>query len=365
MKITKVRIGRISVPLRTPFKTALRSVSSVEDVIVEIHTDCGAVGYGEAPPTGAITGHTTGAIIGAIQDHIAKTIVGRDVDEFETLLQSVQNCIVGNSSAKAAVDMALWDLYGQLYHIPVYKLMGGARKNIVTDITISVNDPETMVKDALIAVDRGYDCLKMKVGVNPELDVARLAAVRNAVGKDIVIRIDANQAWTPKQAVKILNRMQEQGLDIELVEQPVKAHDFEGLKYVTERSYVPVLADEAVFSPEDAMTIMKMGAADLINIKLMKCGGLYNALKIASAAEVFGVECMIGCMLEAKISVNAAVHLACAKNIITKVDLDGPVLCSEDPIIGGAVFDEKLITVSDEHGLGIKGIEPGYLSYID
>ena len=365
MKITKVRIGRISIPLRTPFKTALRSVSSVEDVIVEIHTDCGAVGYGEAPPTGAITGHTTGAIIGAIQDHIAKTIIGKDVDEFETLLQSVQSCIVGNSSAKAAVDMALWDLYGQLYNIPVYKLMGGARKNIVTDITISVNDPETMVKDALIAVDRGYDCLKMKVGVNPELDVARLAAVRNAVGKDIVIRIDANQAWTPKQAVKILNRMQEQGLDIELVEQPVKAHDFEGLKYVTERSYVPVLADEAVFSPEDAMTIMKMGAADLINIKLMKCGGLYNALKIASAAEVFGVECMIGCMLEAKISVNAAVQLACAKNIITKVDLDGPVLCSEDPIMGGAVFNEKLITVSDEPGLGIKGIEPGRLVYID
>ena len=365
MKITKVRLGRISIPLRTPFKTALRSVNSVEDVIVEIHTDCGAVGYGEAPPTGAITGDTTGAIIGAIQDHIAKTIVGRDVDEFEPLLQSVQKCIVGNTSAKAAVDMALWDLYGQLYSIPVYKLMGGGRKKIVTDITISVNDPETMVKDALIALDRGYDCLKMKVGVNPELDVARLAAVRGAVGKDVVIRIDANQAWQPKEAVKILNKMQEQGLDIELVEQPVKAHDYEGLKYVTERSYVPVLADEAVFSPEDAMTIMKMGAADLINIKLMKCGGLYNALKIASAAEVFGVECMIGCMLEAKISVNAAVHLACAKNVITKVDLDGPVLCSEDPILGGAVFNEKEITVSDAPGLGIQGIEEGRLIYID
>ena len=226
MKITKVRLGRISVPLRTPFKTALRTVNSVEDVIVEIHTDCGAVGYGEAPPTGAITGDTTGAIIGAIQDHIAKTIVGRDVDEFEPLLQSVQKCIVGNTSAKAAVDMALWDLYGQLYNIPVYKLMGGARKQIVTDITISVNDPDTMAKDALIAIDRGYDCLKMKVGVNPELDVARLAAVREAVGKDVVIRIDANQAWQPKEAVRILNRMQERGLDIELVEQPVKAHDY-------------------------------------------------------------------------------------------------------------------------------------------
>ena len=365
MKITNVRLGRISVPLRTPFKTALRSVNSVEDVIVEIHTDCGAVGYGEAPPTGAITGDTTGAIIGAIQDHIAKTIVGRDVDEFEPLLQSVQKCIVGNSSAKAAVDMALWDLYGQLYRIPVYKLLGGGRKQIVTDITISVNDPDTMASDARKAVARGYNCLKMKVGVNPELDVARLAAVRNAVGKDIVIRIDANQAWTPKQAVKLLNRMQEQGLDIELVEQPVAAHDFAGLKYVTERSYVPVLADEAVFSPENAMTILQMGAADLINIKLMKCGGIYNALKIASAAQVFGVECMIGCMLEAKISVNAAVHLACAKNIITRVDLDGPVLCSEDPILGGAVFDEKTITVSDEPGLGIRGIDPACLTYLD
>lgn len=365
MKITKVRLGRISVPLRTPFKTALRSVSSVEDVIVEIHTDCGAVGYGEAPPTGAITGDTTGAIIGAIQDHIGKSIIGRDVDEFEDLLQIVQKCIVGNSSAKAAVDMALWDLYGQLYNIPVYKLLGGAKKQIITDITISVNDPDIMVKDALTALDRGYDCLKMKVGVNPKLDVERLSAVRNAVGKDVVIRIDANQAWQPKEAVRILNKMQEQGLDIELVEQPVKAHDFEGLKYVTDRSYVPVLADEAVFSPEDAMTIMKMGAADLVNIKLMKCGGIYNALKIASAAEVFGVECMIGCMLEAKISVNAAVHLACAKNIITKVDLDGPVLCSEDPILGGAVFNEKLITVSNEPGLGIQGIEAGRLIYID
>ena len=365
MKITSVRLGRISVPLRTPFKTALRSVSSVEDVIVEIHTDCGAVGYGEAPPTGAITGDTTGAIIGAIQDHIAKTIIGRDVDELEPLLQSVQKCIVGNSSAKAAVDMALWDLYGQLYKIPVYKLLGGGRKQIVTDITISVNDPDTMVSDSLKAVARGYDCLKMKVGVNPELDVARLSAVRNAVGKDIVIRIDANQAWNAKQAVRILDQMQEKGLDIEFVEQPVPAADLEGMQYVTRHASVPVLADESVFSPADALRIMQTGAADFVNIKLMKCGGITNALRIASAAEVYGVECMIGCMLEAKISVNAAVELACAKKIITKVDLDGPVLCSEDHILGGAVFNEKNITVSDAPGMGIQGFVPGKVTYLD
>lgn len=364
MKITEVRLGKISVPLRVPFKTALRSVNSVEDVIVEIHTDTGHTGYGEAPPTGAITGDTTGAIIGAIQDHIAKSIMGMDIEYFEDVLQTVQKCIVKNSSAKAAVDMALWDLYGQLNKVPVYKMLGGARKGIVTDITISVNDPEVMVKDALDAIARGYDCLKMKVGVSPELDIARLAAVREAVGDDICIRIDANTAWEPKEAVRILNGMQERGLKIELVEQPVKAHDLEGLKYVTDHSYVPVLADESVFSPEDAVKIMQMRAADLINIKLMKCGGLTNAVKIASAAEIYGVECMLGCMLEAKISVNAAVELACAKKIITKIDLDGPVLCSEDPIIGGAVFDEKNITVSDEPGLGIKGIEPGKIVYL-
>lgn len=364
MKITEVRLGKISVPLRVPFKTALRSVNSVEDVIVEIHTDTGHTGYGEAPPTGAITGDTTGAIIGAIQDHIAKSIMGMDIEYFEDVLQTVQKCIVKNSSAKAAVDMALWDLYGQLNKVPVYKMLGGARKGIVTDITISVNDPEVMVKDALDAIARGYDCLKMKVGVSPELDIARLAAVREAVGDDICIRIDANTAWEPKEAVRILNGMQERGLKIELVEQPVKAHDLEGLKYVTDHSYVPVLADESVFSPEDAVKIMQMRAADLINIKLMKCGGLTNAVKIASAAEIYGVECMLGCMLEAKISVNAAVELACAKKIITKIDLDGPVLCSEDPILGGAVFQEKNITVSDEPGLGIKGIEPGKIVYL-
>lgn len=364
MKITNIRLGTISVPLYTPFKTALRTVSSVEDVIVEIHTDDGRIGYGEAPPTGAITGDTTLAIIGAIQDHIGKSILGMDVDDFEDVLQTVQRSIIGNTSAKAAVDMALWDLYGQLYHIPVYKLLGGSRKEIVTDITISVNDPQTMAKDARIALERGYDCLKMKVGIQPEMDVARLKAVREAVGKDVTIRIDANQAWTPKQAVRILNSMQEQGLQIELVEQPVPAHDLEGMKYVTDRSFVPVLADESLYSPADAATILKMGAADLLNIKLMKCGGLYNALKICTMAEVYGVECMIGCMLEAKISVNAAVHLACARKIITKVDLDGPVLCREDPILGGAVFDEKQITVSDAPGLGILGVEAGRIRYL-
>ena len=273
----------------------------------------------------------------------------------------MQGALVHNGSAKAAVDIALWDLYGKSLGVPVYRMLGGNRRQITTDITISVNDPEEMARDAREAVRRGYDTLKVKVGVDPSLDVERLSAVRKAAGPDVRLRIDANQAWRPREAVRILNEMQARGLGLELVEQPVAAQDLEGLAYVTRHSDVPVLADESVFSPRDALTVMQTHAADLINIKLMKCGGLTNALRIASAAEIYGVECMLGCMLEAKISVNAAVHLACARDIITKIDLDGPVLCSEDPILGGARFDEKDITVSDAPGLGIQGIEEGRL----
>ena len=355
MKITQVKLGRISTPLRVPFKTALRTVSSVEDVIVELHTDTGAVGYGEAPPTGVITGDTTGAIIGAIRDHIAPAILGRGLDEFEDLTAAVQKALVHNTSAKAAVDMALWDLLGQKYSAPVYRMLGGARSNIVTDITISVNPPEEMARDARTAIQRSYDCLKVKVGIDPELDVARLAAVREAVGKDVKLRIDANQGWTPKEAVRILNGMQERGLDLEFVEQPVKAHDFDGLKYVTERSYVPVLADESVFSPQDALTIMQMGAADLVNIKLMKCGGLYPAEKINAIAEANHVQCMVGCMLETKVAIAAGVSLVAAKQNITEADCDS-FMYAVDPEMGmpgGFAVNGGVYTLSDKPGLGI------------
>jgi o-succinylbenzoate synthase len=356
MKIVDIQLERISVPLKRPFKTALRTVNSVEDIIVKVITDTGNIGYGEAPPTGVITGDTTGAIIGAIEDHIKKSILGMDIENFENLMKKLNGCIVKNTSAKAAVDIALYDLYGQLYKAPLYKLLGGYRKEIITDITISVNSPEEMVEDSKDAIKLGYNTLKIKVGKDSAMDIKRIKAIREAVGNDISIRIDANQGWKPKEAVYALRRMEDSGLNLELVEQPVEAHDIEGLKFVTDNVSIPVMADESVFSPKDALNIMQLRAADLINIKLMKTGGIYNALKICNMAEIYGMECMIGCMLEAKVSVTAAVHLAAAKSIITKVDLDGPILCSTDPIIGGAVFNESIINVTEAFGLGIKGI---------
>ena len=356
MKITGFRIGLVSARLRVPFKTALRTVDSVEDVIVELETSTGQIGRGEAPPTAAITGETLDSIIAALRDHICPKLVGRDISDFEELQSTVQTAIVGNSSAKAAADIALWDLYAQDCGLPLYKLLGGGTPRLETDLTISVNSPDIMAKDTEYGINNGYNVLKTKVGIDPELDLARLRAVRGAA-KDARIRIDANQAWTPKQAVRLLNQMQDAGLDIELVEQPVKANDLEGLKFVTTNSPVPVLADESVFTPRNALRIMQERAADMVNIKLMKCGGITNALRIVSAAEVYGVECMMGCMLETKVSVTAAAHLACARKIITRIDLDGPALCTEDPVTGGAMFNGPEITLPDAPGLGISGIE--------
>ncbi len=356
MRIKDIHVGQISVPLKKPFKTALRTVDSVEDIVVKITTDTGHVGYGEAPPTAVITGDTKGSIKCSIENYIKKHLIGLDISNFEEIMLRLDRALVKNTSAKAAVDIALYDLYAQMYDAPLYKILGGYKNEIITDITISVNNPEEMAIDSKNAVEEGYKTLKIKVGKNSKLDIERIRAIREAVGYEVDLRLDANQGWSPKEAVKILNRMEDMGLNIEFVEQPVKAHDLEGMKYVTNNASIPILADESVFSPMDAVKIIQNRAADLINIKLMKTGGIHNALKICSVAEIYGVECMMGCMLESKISVAAAVHLAAAKSIITKIDLDGPSLCKEDPVDGGPQFKDYRITLSEEPGLGFKNV---------
>lgn len=356
MRIKDIEVGIIEVPLRKPFKTALRTVESVRDIVVRVATDTGHIGYGEAAPTAVITGDTLGSMRCAIEDYIRPQLIGLEISNMEEIMLRIDNSIVKNTSAKAAVDIAIYDLFAQMNKSPLYKLLGGYKKEIITDLTISVNSPEEMAEDSLAAVKRGYKTLKIKVGKNSKMDMKRIQAIRDAIGYDIELRLDANQGWNPKEAIILLRQMEDKGFNIELVEQPVKAHDLEGLKYVTDNVNIPILADESVFSPLDAAKIIQNRAADLVNIKLMKTGGIHNALKICSLAEVYGVECMIGCMLESKLSVSAAVHLAAGKSIITKVDLDGPGLCSEDPIEGGPVFNDSVISLNEEAGLGFKKI---------
>ncbi len=353
MKITKIDTAEISIPLVTPFKTALRTVDSVNDVVIRITTDDGHAGFGEAPPTAVITGDTRGSILCAIEDFIAPSLIGMEIEDLDGIMGRIHGCILKNTSAKAAVDMAVYDLFAKSCNKPLYKVLGGRKKEIETDLTISVNGVEEMVEDSVKAVSQGFRILKIKVGKDGAGDVERIRAIRQAVGPDIKLRIDANQGWSPKEAVRIIRTMEDMGIGMDLVEQPVKAHDFEGMKFVTGQVDTPILADESVFSSEDAIRIIQERAADLINIKLMKTGGIHEALKICAIAESFGVECMIGCMLESKIAVSAAAHLAAGKGIITRADLDGPSLCKEDPYTGGPVFEGPRILMGEEAGLGI------------
>jgi len=354
VKITDIQLGQLSVPLKKPFKTALRTVTRVEDVLVTIHTDTGAVGYGTAAPTAAITGDTGSVIRRAIAGPLKKQLVGLSLNNFEEVIVRVQESPVESTSARAAVDMALYDLYGHVKEAPVYKLLGGSYKELTTDITISVNEPEEMVRDSLDAVKNGFKTLKVKAGQDSAKDIRRLQQIREAVGYGVGLRVDANQGWTPVEAVSIVHKIEDADIRIEFVEQPVKAHDLNGLKFVKDRVSIPVMADESAFSSRDVATIIEMGAADLINIKLMKTGGIYNALALCALAERAQMECMIGCMLESKISVTAAAHLAGARRIITRCDLDAPILCSEDPIEGGARYEGDRIILAGEPGFGFK-----------
>jgi o-succinylbenzoate synthase len=352
-KIENLETGLIKARLKRPFITALRTALEIENIIVKITTDSGITGYGEAAPTPAITGETKGSIIEAIEKYIKPGILGMDIEYFEDIIKSIHGSILYNNSAKAACDIALYDILAKYYKVPLYRLLGGTKKSIETDITISLSDVDTMVKNSLAAVGEGFNILKIKVGEGYKKDVERVKAIREAVGKNITLRLDANQGWQPKEAIAAITKLAE--YDIELVEQPVKAYDLEGLKEVTQNVPVPIMVDEGLFSPFDAFKIISMKAANIINIKLMKSGGIYNALKINEIAESEGIECMIGSMMESKISVTAAAHLAAAKSNITRYDLDAPYLLGTNSVRGGILYRGSEISFSESPGLGIDG----------
>ncbi|WP_018663919.1 dipeptide epimerase [Heyndrickxia acidiproducens] len=350
MIIKDLQVKYRNIPLLVPFKTALRTAVDIDSIEVEIMLDNGIVGLGAAAPTVVITGDSTESIMSALAGPIKKALVGLDLKQFQTTLKRVRLCCIGNTSAKAAADMALHDAYSKWLNVPLHAFLGGS-KRIQTSMTIGVDTPEKMAWDAEKSVEAGFHLLKIKVGAHPEMDIVRIESIREAVPAGTMLRLDANQAWSPKQAVKLLNEMEKRNLGIELVEQPVAAHDWEGLKYVTEHVGLPVMADESVFSAKDALQLVSGRYADLINIKLMKCGGIAEAWKIASVAEANGVKCMVGSMMEPSLSVAAAAHFAAAHPNIHYMDLDAPLWLSEEP--DHLTYDGEDVLLSGRAGIGL------------
>jgi L-alanine-DL-glutamate epimerase-like enolase superfamily enzyme len=357
--VTKVEVFALSVPLKEPFTISLGTMTAAENVLVRIHTAGGLVGLGECSPFVFIDGQTQGMVFDLARD-VAKVLVGKDALAVDARLAEIERAAPGNPTMKSAYDMALFDLLGKAAGLPLYVLLGGGgQQQLHTDLTISINTPEVMARKARELLDRGFTKVKTKVGRTTEQDVASISAIRKAVGPGVPIQVDANQGWDVPTAVRTLEALAE--YDVLYCEEPIRRGDLEALRYVRERSPIPIMADESVFDHKDAFRIAANGAADYFNIKLSKSGGIANAIRINAIAEAAAMKCQVGCMQETRLALTALAHVAAAKANIVFYDLDSALFHSEDPVVGGLVYGERgSVELPDAPGIGAD-VDPAFL----
>lgn len=356
MVIRSAEIGRLSIPLTEPFVTSLRRVDVLEALVLRIATDDGLVGFGAASPTAVITGDTLPGIEATVALVLSR-LRGVDLWRRERWEWMIRTAAVHNGSGKAAVEMALYDVLAQAVRKPLFVFLGGAEDELTSDLTLNMGSPEAMARSAETALRAGYPHLKVKVGSDPETDIARVLHVREVLPDGVSLRIDANQGWTAKQAIAVIDRLADADVPIELVEQPVPADDIRGMVRVTQRTAVPILADESVYSLPEAVRLIREGGCDAINIKLMKSGGIGETVAIARVAERFGVSCMMGSMMECRVGVDAAAHVAAAVRNITMVDLDTPTMYEDEPVRGSVRYSGARILLGEAPGLGVTAVD--------
>jgi len=355
--IASVVTHRVSAPLHTPFVTSLRRADTVESLIVEIVDDEGRSGFGEAPQVWQVTGASIAGSEACVQGMLGPLLVGRDPDDLVDTLRLVQRAVVGNEAAKAAVDVALHDLVARRMGVPLVRLLGGSTLRVATDVTLSAGDADALRQAATARVDDGFRVLKVKVGTaGAAAEVKRIQGIRDAVGPDVTIRLDANQGWTPREAVRVICGLESADLGVEFVEQPVPRWDIDGLAWVRDRVDLPILADEAVFSVRDLVEVIRKGAADLVNVKLAKCGGLGPARTLLALAEEHGLGTIVGSMMETSVGIGAAASLAAAYGTTAVGDLDAAWWLADSPVLGGMVYRGDRIDLADAPGLGVEGI---------
>jgi o-succinylbenzoate synthase len=359
LAIQQAEIYPVTLRYKEPFVISAGTSVESHNVVVKLTTDYDVVGWGEASPSKRVTGETMETVLHAL-DKICLRLIGMCPLRIEQNVELMDSIVRGNASAKAAVDIALHDILGKTCNKPLFRIIGGYRTEVLTDITLSIKTPEQMARDAVKAVENGFEALKVKVGVNPSEDVDRIRAIRGAIGNDAQVRVDANQGWTPKQAVAILKKIGK--FDIQFAEQPIPAADIKGLAEVKKNSPIPIMADESVHSPEDALRLIQAEAVDMINIKLMKSGGILKGRKIAEVAEAAGIPCMIGCMGESGIGIAAGAHLAAAVKNIQFADLDSDILLKDKLVKrGGTRVKDSMHVFPKESGLGISELDEEFL----
>lgn len=355
MKIVSIDVIPIRLPLHEPFVIAYATYPDMPSVLVRIQTEDGAEGWGEATPDPNVTGETWGSVAEMLRRDLAPALIGHDARNREAALALLDARVEAAPSAKAALDIALHDLNARAAGIPVWQLLAGrARDTLQISRVISIGSLEAMAAAAERHVAAGFRTVKVKVGDpdNPMLDVRRVAAVREAVGPDIGVKVDVNQGWkTPGTAIAAIRAML--ASRPAYIEQPVVWWDMEGLAEVRRQTGAVIMIDEGCHSPRDMLRAVQLRAADLVNIKLMKTGGILNALKLNAIAESAGISAQIGTMVESSVASAAGLHTAIAMGNVRTVEMGGPLMMAEDIGDVKSWYRNDTITVPDTPGLGI------------
>lgn len=351
MNIKKVELFAIDLPLYEPFIISYGSFDSMPSLIVKLTLDNGIVGYGEGVADEHVTGESMYGAFEIIEKILAPKLIGMNPLHMEKIHDVMNASIYAAPTAKAAIDIACYDASGKSVGLPVYDLLGG-RYHDTFPIThvLSIQAPEVMAAEAVAKIEEGYNSFKMKVGSNMHEDVKRIQSVRKAIGPDIAIRVDVNQGWknsaTALQALAMLEDCQ-----LDWIEQPIHADDINGMVEIKQKTSIPVMIDEGLRGIPEMRTIIEKEAAHKVNIKLMKCGGIYSAHKLAIMAEMANIECQVGSMVESSVGSAAGYHVAFSTKAITSVELTGPLKYRTD--IGNLSFDIPFIRLPDAPGLGI------------
>lgn len=350
MRITGIEAWLVTMRLGRPYTAAYDTLDTADNVFLRILTDRRYVGYGCAAPDEHDTGETTASILETIHSVVEPVLKGADPLRPAALREQLRQPLQGEPSIRAAVDMALWDLMAKKSEMPLWKLLGGYRDRMATSVTVGILPEHETVLQARQWVKRGFKVLKLKGGLDVESDAARVFKVRQAVGDAITLRFDANEGYTVEQALWFIDRTRP--ARIELLEQPTPKGHSDLLRQVTRKADIPVMADESLTTLRDAFLLAAEDVVDMLNVKLMKVGGIADAMEINSVAKAARLEVMVGCLDESALGIAAALHFALADRNVVYADLDGHLDLKDDPADGAVILQDGTLFPRDQPGLG-------------
>ena len=353
MKITKVENWTEHLKLVKPYTIAYETYSDVVNHFVRIETDTGTFGLGVASPEDYVTGENTVDCKNALDNGLEALLIGQDIDHIEGFIKNLKEAMPKTPAARAAVDMALYDLMGKHRNLPLADMLGRVYRSLQTSITIGIMPAEEAVEATDEYLSRGFRILKVKIGKSLDEDIYRLHKIRERAGWRIPIRVDANQGYSYDEYIEFIQRSQH--LDLEFIEQPLKADDIEVMQRMPESVRQKTAADESLLDEKNALKFTHSPRPfGIYNIKLMKCGGIFPALQIAEIALLANIDLMWGCMDESIVSISAALHAALASPATRFVDLDGSLNLVRDLVEGGFRLKNGELTITDQPGLGVK-----------